>query len=142
MLKQSIIILMAFWLGTQINFTSTKHQAGRIPQKNDNNRTETVKVLITHPEGPYLMEINNVPPPFDVAGNFPYVLWVNGKHIPYPPHKDLGEVVAKVGKSNIPPINPLDIHKGWLQPHYARIEDEKENSGRTRSLMNKKKDAQ
>ena len=82
------------------------------------------------------MEINSVPPPFDVAGNFPYVLWINGKHIPYPPQEGLGGIVAKVGKDNIPPIDPKDIHKGWMEPHYGKTKDSK-NLGRTRSLKEK-----
>jgi hypothetical protein len=135
-MKNLLLILIAFGLGCQTNFNqeSTMRNSSAKPE---NNQSESVKVLITHPEGPYLMEINSVPPPFDVAGNFPYVLWVNGKHIPRPPYKDLNEIVAKVGKDNIPPIDPKDIHKGWIVPHYAKIEDSK-NLGRTRSLKENK----
>ena len=141
MFKQLVIILIAFWLGSETNFSLTKAQVKNSPTEAESNSTEAVKVLVTHPEGPYLMEINDVPPPFDVAGNFPYVLWINGKHIPSPPYKDLSGVVAKVGESNIPSIDPADIHKGWLEPHYAKTKEE-ENLGRTRSLSDKKKDSQ
>ena len=56
---------------------------------------------------PMLMEINSVPPPFDIGGNFPYVLWINGKRVPYAPMKELSAVVAKVGEDKIKDIEVI-----------------------------------
>ncbi len=64
-----------------------------------------------------LIEINSIPPPFDVAGNNPYVLWVNGCRIDMS-KKDLIEFVNKIGMENIEPMQTSDIHKGWIQPHF------------------------
>ncbi len=84
---------------------------------------------------PMFIEINNVPPPFDVAGNFPYVLWINGQRVPYAPVKELTAVVDKVGRSEIKEIQYADIHKGWLYPHMSPPpHDEPETQGRTRSV--------
>lgn len=70
---------------------------------------------------PLLMEINSVPPPFDVAGNYPYVLWINGRRVQNIPMGELRAVVNKVGKENIKQIDLADIHKGWLTPHYGPL---------------------
>ena len=69
---------------------------------------------------PILIEINNVPPPFDVAGNFPYVLWINGMYISNPDHKALHGIINKIGEDRIPGINPKDIHDGWIQPRFVK----------------------
>jgi|TARA_B100001094_G_scaffold327178_1_gene384763 hypothetical protein len=71
-------------------------------------------------KAPILIEINNVPPPFDVAGNFPYVLWINGMYISNPDHKALHEIINKIGEDRIPGINPKDIHNGWIQPRFVK----------------------
>ena len=84
---------------------------------------------------PMLMEINSVPPPFDIGGNFPYVLWINGKRVPYAPMKELSAVVAKVGEDKIKDIDYADIHKGWLYPHLGPPPHElDEIPDRTRSV--------
>lgn len=86
-------------------------------------------------KAPLLMEINSVPPPFDVAGNFPYVLWINGQRVPYAPVQELRAVVNKVGEENIKEIDMADIHKGWLSPHYGPpSQDIPQAQGRTRTL--------
>ena len=69
-----------------------------------------------------LVEINEVPPPFSLGGNNPYVVWMNGKRVNLP-KGDLEKLVRKVGRENIPKINPADIHKGWLWPHHAKREE-------------------
>ena len=73
-------------------------------------------------ETPILIEINSVPPPFDISGRDPYIVWMNGRKVNLP-KKDLVALVNKVGKENIPKLDPHDIHKGWLWPHYAKREE-------------------
>tara|TARA_Y100000592_G_C5412532_1_gene288835 strand:+ start:481 stop:903 length:423 start_codon:yes stop_codon:yes gene_type:complete len=136
-LKYFIVVMIAFLLGTQSNFNQPFKKKEEPPKQLE---TDKLRVLVTHKEETYLMEINSVPPPFDIAGNFPYVLWINGKHIPSPPHKDLNNVIAKVGKSNIPSIDPVDIHKGWIEPHYVKITNylgKAENEDRGKNLNDK-----
>lgn len=70
---------------------------------------------------PVFIEINEVPPPFDLGGASPYVVWMNGKRVKLP-KADLKRLVSKVGEENIPKADPYDIHKGWLWPHYVRTE--------------------
>ena len=70
----------------------------------------------------YSIEINSVPPPFDLNGHAPYVLWINGKKVDLP-KEDLLALVNKVGVEKIPKINPLDIHKGWLWSHFVQREE-------------------
>jgi hypothetical protein len=90
---------------------------------------------IFYVSGPMFIEINNIPPPFDVAGNFPYVLWINGQRVPYAPVKELTAVVSKIGKDKIKEIDYADIHKGWLYPHMSPPpHDEPKIRGRTRSV--------
>ena len=79
--------------------------------------------------GPVFIEVNKVPPPFDVGGLSPYVVWMNGKRVE-PPKADLKRLVDKVGKENIPRADPYDIHKGWLWPYHARTEGFKEDERR------------
>ena len=74
-----------------------------------------------------MIEINNVPPPFNLNGNNPYVIWMNGKRVNLP-KEDLKELVNKVGAENIPKINKGDIHKGWLYPHTSKKAREIEQS--------------
>lgn len=113
-LKYIIIVMIAFLLGAQSNFNKT-FVYEKQPQKFEGKK---LKVLVTHTEGSYLMEINSVPQPFDIAGNYPYVLWINGARF-HVPSKQLESVVASVGKENIPAINSNDIHKGWLRSFFA-----------------------
>lgn len=63
-----------------------------------------------------IIQINSIPPPFDVGGRFPYVVWVNGQRVDMP-QKDILLLVEKIGKENIKPSNKKDIHIGWLIPH-------------------------
>jgi hypothetical protein len=86
---------------------------------------------------PLLIEINSVPPPFDLGGNNPYVVWMNGRKV-HLPKEDLVVLVDKVGKKNIPNINLIDIHKGWLWPHFARREGSLKNTVRTRQAKAQK----
>ena len=86
---------------------------------------------------PTLIEINSVPPPFDLGGDDPYVVWMNGKKVNLP-KSDVVALVNKVGKENIPPIDVADIHKGWLWPHYVKREELPANTSRTRQLKERK----
>lgn len=114
-IKYTIIVIIAFLLGTQANFNKFPPKQTESP---DILQKENLKVLVTHTQGSYLMEINNVPEPFDVAGNYPYVLWVNGKRFSVPKN-DLKNIVAQIGKENIPDIDRNDIHKGWMRSFFA-----------------------
>jgi hypothetical protein len=80
---------------------------------------------------PILIEINSVPPPFDVAGSFPYVLWINGMHIPSPDQKALSSIVNKIGEDKIPKVKPEDIHEGWIEPRFVKryFDKKKERDG-------------
>ena len=68
------------------------------------------------PNTPQVIEINSVPPPFDVNGRFPYVVWANGERVDLP-REELILLVKKIGKDNIKPSKNKDIHAGWLFPH-------------------------
>lgn len=72
---------------------------------------------------PIMIEVNNVPFPFDLNGNNPYVIWMNGKRVVLP-SKEVDALVSSVGEENIPDINSSDIHKGWLFPHHFPREEE------------------
>lgn len=106
--------MIAFLLGVQSNFNKDLVPE-KSPQEIDKKK---LKVLVTHTEGSYLMEINSVPEPFDVAGSYPYVLWVNGRRFNVP-MQELKGIVAQIGKENIPPIDNNDIHKGWMRSFFA-----------------------
>ncbi len=67
----------------------------------------------------YFVEINNIPQPFDVAGNMPYVLWINGERVKNFPMNDLRELVSKVDNEVVPFKASHDIHAGWLTPHFV-----------------------
>ncbi len=85
---------------------------------------EVEKVIVVNiPEYPVAIEINSIPPPFNLNGHNPYVVWMNGKRITLP-KKDLLLLVDKVGKKNIPIANHDDIHRGWLFPYFAKTKDE------------------
>ena len=64
-----------------------------------------------------LIEINSVPPAFDLAGNHPYVLWINGVKI-NAKKQDIINFVNKIGMENIKPMTTSDIHNGWIEPHF------------------------
>ena len=49
---------------------------------------------------PVFVEINQIPPPFDLAGNDPYVVWVNGARV-HLPKEDIEPIIKKIGKENI-----------------------------------------
>ena len=103
-----------------VRFTENKeiHVSANLPTKN---------------KAPILIEINNVPPPFDVAGNFPYVLWINGMYISNPDYKALHSIINNIGEDRIPGINPKDIHEGWIQPRFVKryIEEKKSEAKKT-----------
>lgn len=71
---------------------------------------DTIKVTT-----PMFIEINSKPPPFDLGGATPYVLWVNGERFHLPP-SELIYLVNKIGANKINNTNVADIHKGWLYP--------------------------
>ena len=71
-------------------------------------------------KAPVLIEINSVPQPFDVAGHYPYVLWINGMYISQPDYKALSDIINKIGEERIPDIDPRDIHDGWIQPRFVK----------------------
>jgi hypothetical protein len=77
------------------------------------------------------IEINSVPPPFDIDGRYPYVVWVNGERIDLP-KKDIITLVNKIGKENIKKANPEDIHRGWLFSHLTGSSSHKPNANRER----------
>ena len=74
------------------------------------------------PSSPVAIEINSVPPPFDLGGHNPYVVWMNGKRVNLP-KKDVLSLVNQVGQDNIPPADVRDIHRGWLFPYFAEVDD-------------------
>ncbi len=80
--------------------------------------SEPQPLIINVPDYPVAVEINSVPPPFDMNGHNPYVVWMNGKRVNLP-KRDLLLLVDKVGKENIPTISHKDIHRGWLFPYFA-----------------------
>ena len=85
---------------------------------------------------PIFVEINEVPPPFDLNGHDPYVVWINGARVQIP-KSYVDPIIAKIGKANIKPINIIDIHKGWLSPHFFHQPEKVVNKGRTRTLNEK-----
>ena len=52
----------------------------------------------------------------------PYVVWMNGKRVNLP-KKDVILLVNQVGEDNIPPADMRDIHRGWLFPYFAEVEE-------------------
>ena len=73
-------------------------------------------------DSPVALEINAVPPPFNMAGHYPYVVWMNGQRVQLP-KKDILLLVEKVGAQNIPMANQEDIHRGWLFPYFINAEE-------------------
>lgn len=86
-------------------------------------------------EGVDSIEINSIPPPFNINGSRPCVVWVNGTKVDLP-KKDLISLINKIGKENMANPSEEDIHKGWLWPHHANREA-KIDIGRARSLYKK-----
>ena len=124
-IKYYIIVLIAFLLGAQSNFNQASPQIKTEEPKKENQESAPTKVIVAHTEGTYLMEINSIPEPFDIAGSRPYVLWINGHRFNVP-KQDLKNIIAKIGKENIPAIDRSDIHKGWMRSFFAEpqtIED-------------------
>tara|TARA_R100000808_G_scaffold24269_1_gene55501 strand:+ start:23786 stop:24181 length:396 start_codon:yes stop_codon:yes gene_type:complete len=80
---------------------------------------------------PVFVEINQVPPPFDLAGHDPYVVWINGARVRVP-KEYIHPIIDTVGKENIQPIDIPNMHEGWLQPHFFEQADEAIHKGRTR----------
>ena len=78
-----------------------------------------------------LMEINSIPPPFNLGKHDAYVVWINGCRV-HPSKKSIVNFVNLVGKENFQSINVDDIHKGWLHPHYIENASIKFPKGRTR----------
>jgi hypothetical protein len=68
---------------------------------------------------PHVIEINDVPHPFNLNNTNQYVIWINGKKVKVK-NKDKQAIVALVGASNIKPVTDEDIHNGngWLRPLY------------------------
>jgi hypothetical protein len=98
------------------------------------SQTATTRVLESIGPGPILMEVNSVPPPFDLNGRLPYVLWVNGVKVDLP-RGDLAYLVSKIGAGNIKPIEMQDIHQGWLWPNFVKREEaEASQNGRVRMV--------
>ena len=86
-------------------------------------------------EQPIFVEINQVPPPFDLAGNHPYVVWINGARVRIP-EEYVHPIIKKVGKENIKPIDIPNMHEGWLRPHFFEQSQEITPHGRSRILNN------
>ena len=77
------------------------------------------------------IEINSIPPPFDINGRHPYAVWVNGERIDLP-KKDILILVNKIGKENIKRADPQDIHRGWLFSHLTGSPSYEPNAKRER----------
>ena len=68
---------------------------------------------------PHVIEINDVPHPFNLNNYNSYIVWVNGKRVDIPLEKK-NALIALVGAKNIAPVSDEDIHNGdgWLRPLY------------------------
>ena len=99
------------------------------------NHIPTPKVETPIEKDLVLIEINSIPPPFDISGLDPYIVWINGCRVSVP-KKHVLDFVDKVGKDKITPITTADIHNGWIQPHYfENVSIEYQHKGRTRSVI-------
>lgn len=112
-IKYLLIVMIAFLIGAQSNFNQAFDE--KIQPKSFSK--DSYKVLVEHAKGCYLIEVNSIPEPFDIAGSRPYVLWVNGERFNVP-KQDLKNIIEKVGRENIPPIDRNDIHKGWMRSFF------------------------
>ena len=107
----TLFVVMKFiWLAVFTLFTSCV------------NSPDPEPIIINPPPYPVAVEINSVPPPFDMNGYNPYVVWMNGKRVNLP-KKDVILLVNQVGEDNIPPADMRDIHRGWLFPYFAEAEE-------------------
>lgn len=92
---------------------------------------------------PHVIEINEIPHPFNLNNTNQYVVWVNGKRVGMKPEAK-SSLIALVGARNIAPVSDEDIHNGdgWLRPLYPdreafelalinKEEKEEEDVGRT-----------
>jgi len=89
-------------------------------------------------EQPVFVEINQIPPPFDLAGNDPYIVWVNGARV-HLPKEYIEPIIEKIGKENIKPIDIMNLHDGWINPHFFEQPQKVVYKGRTRSLNDKQR---
>lgn len=90
---------------------------------------------------PVFIEINEVPPPFDIGGLEPYVIWINGARVKVPPHY-IHTIIEDVGRENISPIDIPNLHEGWLHPHYFEQPPKQVRLGRIRSLNDRRESQQ
>jgi hypothetical protein len=95
--------------------------------------TQISQVREASPAQPVFIEINQVPPPFDIGGVDPYVIWINGKREKVAPHY-IEPIIEKIGRKNIKPIDIPNLHEGWLRPHFFEQPEKEVHLGRTRSL--------
>jgi hypothetical protein len=93
---------------------------------------------IAYRDQPVFVEINQVPPPFDLAGHDPYVLWVNGARAKVP-KEYLHTIIEHIGRENIKPIDIPNMHDGWIEPHFFSQPEKVVKQGRTRSLNDKQR---
>lgn len=89
------------------------------------------------PVQPVFIEINQVPPPFDIGGVDPYVIWINGKRERVPAHY-IHPIIENIGTANIKPIDIPNLHDGWLWPHYFEQPQKQVHLGRARSLNDRR----
>jgi len=78
-----------------------------------------------------MIEINSIPPPFDINGRRAYVVWVNGKRVDLN-QKEIVYFVNKIGAENIKPVSAEDIHLGWLMPYYGNESEENRKQSRVK----------
>ena len=89
------------------------------------------------PAQPVFIEINQVPPPFDIGGLDPYVIWVNGARVKVPNHY-IDSIIENIGRDNIKPIDIPNLHEGWIRPHFFEQPTKEIHAGRTRSLNDRR----
>ena len=63
------------------------------------------------------IQVNPIPTPFNLNGNMPYAIWVNGKSLPMSP-KLSTDVARALNLNFAQPKNTAKIHngEGWLYP--------------------------
>ena len=96
-------------------FISCRHK--KVAIKQEAQEPEALK-FYPHPKFKHFIEINSVPPPFDVDGMHPYVLWINGKKMNISKVKRrLADIVNSYENGEIQAPPHLDIHQGWMKSH-------------------------
>ena len=95
--------------------------------------SEPTQITRVIDQSPVFIEINEVPPPFDVGGLDPYIIWINGARVKVPPHY-IHSIIKDVGIENIRPIDISHLHEGWIRPHYFEQPQKQAQAGRARSL--------